>query len=111
MSITVITKTKIKPERLDDALEQWKILIGKMRESEPGLLKWDILKSSHEPSTYYCVEEFVDEDAIELHIRQDYVKDSVDAFKDIVDGDVAENPEELKTWSDVTEAIVNLDTA
>ena len=111
MSITVITKTKIKPERLDDAVKQWKVIIQKMRANEPGLLKWDILKSSHEPSTYYCIEEFVDEDAIEFHIQQGYVKDAVDAFRDLVDGDVAENPEALKTWSDITEAIVNLETA
>ena len=78
-----------------------------MRENEPGLLKWDIVKSSHEPYTYYCLEEFVDNAAIAFHVQQDYVAGGVDAFQELIDGDMPTTPEALSTWSDITETVVS----
>ena len=106
MNVCVISKVKIKPGCVDEATRQWLIAATNMKKGEPDLLKWDILQSSHDPLVFYCVEEFADQAAIEFHLQQDYVKASVEAFKDLIDGDAAATPEELRTFSDVTKTIV-----
>ena len=106
MSVCVISKFKIKPDCLDEAKKQWVNSATNMKKHEPDLLKWDILQSSHDPLLFYCVEEFADHAAIEFHIQQDYVKEGVEAFAGLMDGDAAATPEELRTWSDITKTIV-----
>ena len=107
MSINVVTKMKVKPECVDEAIKLWASQAEKMRAMEPGLIKWDIVRSSFEANTFYCLEEFVDQAAIEFHIKQDYVLNGVENFLKLIDGEMPTTPEALATWSDVTETVVS----
>lgn len=108
MTITVISKIKLKPNCFSEAKRQWLISPSNMKRNEPNLLKWNIVRSSDGPLLFCFIEEFEDQAAIEFHIQQDYVKAGVENFAPLIDGEMASSPEELRTWSDITENIVSM---
>ena len=65
-----------------------------------------IAKSSHEPNTFYCLEEIVDQVATDFYFQQDYVAIALDSFLKLIDDDMSTTPEGLSTWSDSTATVV-----
>ena len=95
MTVIVVSRFVIKEGRKEKALRFIGELAGLIARNEPGTLRWDVYRTRDE-HTYLCIEEFVDEAAIEAHANAPYM---VSAMSD-------DDPDTEITLQDFTEELL-----
>ncbi|WP_159944515.1 MULTISPECIES: putative quinol monooxygenase [unclassified Nocardiopsis] len=74
MSIQIVVVFDVLPERFDMAVDAFRELASRTSEEE-GSLRFDAFVSAERPNTVVLVEEWADQDAIDLHMKEDCVRD------------------------------------
>ncbi|MYR03358.1 MULTISPECIES: putative quinol monooxygenase [unclassified Streptomyces] len=87
MSIEITVIFDVEPDRFTATEAAFQKLCEATR-TEEGALRFDTLRSADHPHTLVLVEEWADQDAIDLHMKQPYVAE----FLAEVDGAYARTP-------------------
>ncbi|WP_304452165.1 putative quinol monooxygenase [Nocardiopsis sp. YSL2] len=74
MSIQIVVVFDVVPERFDMAVDAFGELARRTSE-EPGALRFDAYVSAEKANTVVLVEEWADQNAIDLHMKEDCVRD------------------------------------
>lgn len=69
MSIHIVVRFDIKPEHLSNTLEAFTELADETRK-EPGATVFDVYRAQEEPNTVILIEDWTDQDAIDVHMKQ-----------------------------------------
>ncbi|MER7674466.1 putative quinol monooxygenase [Kitasatospora sp. NPDC096128] len=81
MTIQIVVTFGLVPERLEPTLAAFQELAEHTRREE-GALRFDVFRSQEEEHTVVLVEEWADQAAIDLHMKEEYTR----AFLGKVDG-------------------------
>jgi quinol monooxygenase YgiN len=81
MSVSIVVLFDVKPERLTDTLHAFEELATQTR-TEDGAVIFDVHTVEERPSTVVLIEEWIDQRAIDLHMKEPYTAQ----FLDRVDG-------------------------
>lgn len=74
MSIEITVLFDVVPDRMDSVAAAFQELCEATREEE-GALRFDALRSEEHPHVIVLVEDWADQEAIDLHMKEPYVAD------------------------------------
>ncbi|MEW2513870.1 putative quinol monooxygenase [Streptomyces sp. NPDC046870] len=72
MSIQITVRFDIEPDRMERVVASFQKLCAATRQEE-GALRFDAFRSEEHPHVVVLIEEWADQDAIDLHMKEDYV--------------------------------------
>lgn len=81
MSIHIVVRFEIKPERLSDTLAAFADLAEETRK-EPGTTVFDVYRARQEPTSVVLIEYWADQDAIDVHMKQPHTLRFLERVRD-----------------------------
>ena len=81
----LMVRIKVKPERLDDFIEAT-MANAKASREEPGIVRFDVLRSSDDPTRFVLYEAYRDADAPARHKETSHYLAWRDACEPLLDG-------------------------
>ena len=74
MAIGILAKLKIKEDQIEVFEEAFRELMAVVKEHEPGNVYYTLNRSREESGTYYVMEQYVDQAAVDAHGKSDAFK-------------------------------------
>ncbi|MFX1397536.1 MAG: putative quinol monooxygenase [Promethearchaeota archaeon] len=91
MSVTLIVKIRVKEGKMDEAISLLKVMVPKIKESEPGCLEYVpyTIKGPENENLIVFYEKYADKEAFDLHNKN--LKTNMAEFNKILEPDVEIN--------------------
>lgn len=74
MAVGIVATLKVQTDKTSEFEENFKQLMAIVREKEPGNNYYDLHRSRDEEATYYVMEQYVDQAALDVHGKSDEFK-------------------------------------
>lgn len=74
MAIGILAKLKIQKDKIDEFEAAFTELMAVVKEHEPGNVYYTLNRSREEVGTYYVMEQYVDQAAVDAHGKSDAFK-------------------------------------
>lgn len=84
----LICHTKVIPEKVELYEQTFRDLAVIVREQEPGVVFYELLRDHRSPNSYILVEAYLDEATQEAHLNADYYKKARAVIDTCIDGDL-----------------------
>jgi quinol monooxygenase YgiN len=82
-TLRVVARIKARPDKVNELLSVLSSLVEPTHK-EPGCLSYELLQHNEDPTDLTLVEEWQDENALELHIATKHFKDAMTKLPNLV---------------------------
>jgi len=86
MTIGMVVKLKIKPGKNAEFEKGFKEAQAGVRKEEPGCLYYDLYQSGQDQHTYYVLERYTGQDAVDKHTKTAHFAKMMQAGPAVMDG-------------------------
>jgi len=86
MSIKVIAKHSVKPEKLDEFIKLSNQLVEATNKEDFGCIHYQFYQDVNDPNVTAMIEEWESQEAVETHLKAKHFVDVVPAMRDCLNG-------------------------